>query len=334
MSDMAQPIESYMRPVDDALLRINQLNVNFGTKAGTVRAVSDLSLDVVPGETVSIVGESGSGKSTIARAVMGLLGNATGHIYFRGSDLLAMDRSEMRQTRPHLQMIFQDPIASLNPRRTIQDLISQGLRIWPGLAQDDIDEQVNRLLVDVGMNPAVVRDRRASEFSGGQCQRIAIARALALKPQLLVCDEPVSALDVSVQAQILNLLRRMKKSYGLTLLFISHDLSVVRNISDRVVVMYLGKVCEVGNADQIFSRPAHPYTNLLLESVPKMEREIRPTVASASEQPSPLAPPSGCRFRTRCPIATDLCAHVEPPLRRAGPDQFSFCHYAENGAGS
>ena len=327
MTMCTQP-EDHLRAKADALLRIEDLTVDFKTKAGIVQAVSSVTFDVMPGETVSIVGESGSGKSTLARAVTGLIPQARGQIIFKGSDLLKLSARKLRATRPELQMIFQDPIASLNPRRKVQDLVAQGLHVWPHLVVDTVDKDVDLLLLEVGMKPSAVRDRRAAEFSGGQCQRIAIARALAMRPKLVVCDEPVSALDVSVQAQILNLLRRMKASHGLTLLFISHDLSVVRNISDRVIVMYLGKVCEMGHADELFTNPSHPYTKVLLDSVPNMDPVKRATSVVAVEQPSPLDPPSGCRFRTRCPIATELCAREVPRLRRTGRDKFAACHHA------
>lgn len=314
----------------NVLLEVKDLNVEFATKDGVVQAVSDMNFDLRRGETLSIVGESGSGKSTTAKAIMQLL-SYRGTVDFDGQDLGSLKAEELRRTRPELQMIFQDPIASLNPRRVIQDIISEGLRIWPHKVKADIDTDVDALLVEVGMNPQVVRDRRAGEFSGGQCQRLAIARVLALAPQLVVCDEPVSALDVSVQAQILNLLRRMRREYGLTMLFISHDLSVVRNISDRVLVMYLGKVCEIADTQTLFSRPAHPYTQLLLNSVPRMERaQVAADAATkpVGDLPSPLNPPSGCRFRTRCPLATEKCAAEVPELRDVGGQQVA-CHYAE-----
>ncbi|MFC0281352.1 ABC transporter ATP-binding protein [Falsigemmobacter intermedius] len=310
-----------------ALLSVEDLVVRFATRHGVVHAVDHISLDLQPSETLAIVGESGSGKSTMAKAVMGLLPNARGTIRFQNKNILETGGEDLRRLRPHLQMIFQDPIASLNPRRRIEELIAQGLRIWPELLQGDERSEVDRLLREVGMNPDVVRGRRVSEFSGGQCQRIAIARVLAMRPQLVVCDEPVSALDVSVQAQILNLLRRMKAQYGLTMLFISHDLGVVRNITDRIAVMYLGRICEIGSADQVFSRPAHPYTRLLLDSVPKMAPRGPVATVQASEQPSPFAPPSGCRFRGRCPHAQAICAEKAPPLLQIGADQQAACHF-------
>lgn len=315
----------------EVLLDVQDLVVEFSTKDGPLQAVSGVSFNLKKGETLSIVGESGSGKSTTARAVMQLLDYQSGTVSFDGQDLGAVKSSELRKTRPEMQMIFQDPIASLNPRRQVEDIVGEGLRIWPSRVKTSIDDDVNALLREVGMNPDVVRGRKAGEFSGGQCQRLAIARVLALHPQLVVCDEPVSALDVSVQAQILNLLRRMRREYGLTLLFISHDLSVVKNISDRVLVMYLGKVCEIADTETLFASPAHPYSQLLLDSVPRMHRASVPAAAATApirELPSPLDPPSGCRFRTRCPLATERCATEEPALRPVEGRQVA-CHHAE-----
>ena len=316
----------------DPLLKVSELVVDFPTKDGVVQAVSKVSFDLRQGETLSIVGESGSGKSTIAKAVMQLVRYQSGVVELDGQDLAGLSRKKLRETRPELQMIFQDPIASLNPRRVVEKIVGEGLNIWPHKVQESIDADVDKLLLEVGMKPDVVRGRKAGEFSGGQCQRLAIARVLALKPRVVVCDEPVSALDVSVQAQILNLLRRMRLEYGLTMLFISHDLSVVRNISDRVLVMYLGKVCEIADTATLFDTPAHPYTQLLLESVPRAgqaqaapRREANKPV---NELPSPLNPPSGCRFRTRCPLATDRCAQEEPPLRELAGRTVA-CHHAE-----
>ena len=314
------------------LIRVDNLVVEFKTSHGTVHAVSDISFGITPGETVSLVGESGSGKSTVARAIMGLLEQARGQINFEEADILALSSKELRSLRPDVQMIFQDPSASLNPRRRVRDIVAEGLEIWPDRAQGPVRDEVDALLKEVGINPEIAGDRKPSEFSGGQCQRVAIARALALHPRLVVCDEPVSALDVSVQAQILNLLRSLKEAHGLTLLFISHDLGVVKNISDRVMVMYLGKLCEVATTEQLYDRPAHPYTQLLLDSVPTVHDAATAEtgdVTVAQDLPSPLSPPSGCRFRTRCPLATELCAEQEPAMREVAPGQSVACHYAE-----
>lgn len=316
-------------PEVEPLIRVRGLNVEFRTAHATVRAVNDVNFDVPRGQTLSIVGESGSGKSTTARALLRLEPAARGEIRYQGTDIASLSASELRRLRPDMQMIFQDPIASLNPRQKIEDIVAEGLRIWPGRGTSDINAQVDALLRQVGMNPDVVRGRRASEFSGGQCQRIAIARALAVKPTFLMCDEPVSALDVSVQAQVLNLLRALKSSYGLTIVFISHDLSVVRNISDQVLVMYLGTVCEIAPADDFFSRPRHPYSQLLLASAPGSTGGTRVETV-AGEQPSSLNSPSGCPFRTRCPWATAVCAEEVPELREIGPGQRVACHHADD----
>jgi peptide/nickel transport system ATP-binding protein len=228
-----------------------------------------------------------------------------------------------------MKMIFQDPISSLNPRRKVEDIISEGLRIWNTGTKEERDQKVDEMMLAVGLDPALQRGKRPHQFSGGQCQRISIARAVVTDPKLIICDEPVSALDVSVQAQILNLLEDMKQRYGLTLIFIAHDLAVVKNVSDRVVVMYLGKICEVGAPDQLYEQPAHPYTAALLSSIPVPDPSIRPEERSslAGEIPSPMAPPSGCRFRTRCPKAQERCAAEEPTIHEASPGQFVACHF-------
>lgn len=316
------------------LLQVDDLEVSFTTKHGEVHAVSGVSFSVRRGETLSLVGESGSGKSTIAKAIMGLLRETTGSVRFADQQLVGMSSRKMRKLRPRLQMIFQDPTASLNPRRRVRDIVSEGLDIWPARIERTREEDVDALLREVGLRPEIVADRRPGEFSGGQCQRVAIARALTMRPELVVCDEPVSALDVSVQAQILNLMRTLKAKHSLTLLFISHDLSVVRNISDRVMVMYLGKICEVASTEDLFDRPAHPYTRLLLDSVPRIDATVQhrspgqPRVVP--DLPSPLDPPSGCRFRTRCPIATEVCAAEEPKLEEIAVGQWAACHHMES----
>jgi peptide/nickel transport system ATP-binding protein len=226
-------------------------------------------------------------------------------------------------------MIFQDPISSLNPRRKVEDIIAEGLRIWDIGTEDEQNQKVDEAMLAVGLDPNMQRGRRPYQFSGGQCQRISIARAVVTDPKLIICDEPVSALDVSVQAQILNLLEEMKTRYGLTLIFIAHDLAVVKNVSDRVVVMYLGKICEVGSPDVIYQQPAHPYTRVLLDAIPLPDPSIRPEARAKviGEIPSPVAPPSGCRFRTRCPKAQAKCADEEPQVREVSPGQFVACHF-------
>jgi peptide/nickel transport system ATP-binding protein len=251
-----------------------------------------------------------------------------GTIVLDGVDMTQLSDEELRQTRTRLQMIFQDPISSLNPRRRVRRIVEEGLAIWHRQEGREADAKVNEVLEAVGLDPVVVGDRRPHQFSGGQCQRICIARALVLDPKVLICDEPVSALDVSVQAQILNLLHAMKARYGLTMIFIAHDLAVVKNVSDRVIVMYLGKICEVAPADDLYVRPAHPYTTILLASIPEPDpRRSVPEEHITGELPSPLEPPSGCRFRTRCPKAQERCAAEEPVLREMAPGHFVACHF-------
>jgi peptide/nickel transport system ATP-binding protein len=332
---------AHLRSADDTLLRIEHLDVEFPAGGGRhVSAVSDLSVDVAPGETLGLVGESGCGKSTTARAVMQLPPPTRGSVTFDGHELTALDGERLRVLRPQFQIVFQDPISSLNPRRKVGDIVGAPLRVWERGTEAERRARVDEVLEAVGLDPATSRDKRPHEFSGGQCQRICIARTLVLDPKLVICDEPVSALDVSVQAQILNLLEDLKDRYGLTLVFITHDLAVVKNVSDRVAVMYLGKVCEVARPDQLYGQPAHPYTAALLASIPVPDPEA-PTRASApgsssgspasqalaGELPSPLAPPSGCRFRTRCPRAQDRCAAEEPQIRPVADGQFVACHF-------
>jgi peptide/nickel transport system ATP-binding protein len=327
---MAGSGTAHLRPDEEVLLRIENLVVEFPSGSGKkVHAVSDVSLDVKAGETLGLVGESGCGKSTTGRAVMQLPKPTSGHVRFDGTDLTTLRGSAMRRARPQLQMIFQDPISSLNPRRRVKDIVSEGLDIWKIGTPAERTQRVRALLEEVGIDPDVALDRHPHEFSGGQCQRISIARAIATEPKLIICDEPVSALDVSVQAQILNLLEDLKERYGLTMIFIAHDLAVVKNVSDRVAVMYLGKLCEVTSPDILYSRPAHPYTSVLLQAIPAPDPEVvRETLPGVSgEIPSPLAPPSGCRFRTRCPRATDKCTVEEPQMRAVRPGQFVACHY-------
>jgi peptide/nickel transport system ATP-binding protein len=319
-----------LRERDDIILRVENLVVTFRLgRHDRVQAVSDISFDVARGETLGLVGESGCGKSTTAKAIMYAPRPTSGKVTFSGQDLSALDRESLRKLRPEMQMIYQDPISSLNPRRRVNDIVGEGLSIWG--RRSGAAEKVAETLRSVGIDPEASGDRRPHEFSGGQCQRICIARSLILEPTVLICDEPVSALDVSVQAQILNLLEDLKATHGLTVLFIAHDLAVVRNISDRVAVMYLGKLCEVGPADSLYARPAHPYTAALIEAVPEPDPDVpvAPT-ALAGDLPSPLAPPSGCRFRTRCPRAQPRCADEEPILRRVtadGVDHVVACHY-------
>ncbi len=315
----------------DSLLRVENLVVEFGAGHGRkVHAVSDVSFDVKPGETLGLVGESGCGKSTTGRAIMQLPRATSGSVRFEGKELTKIRGEELRKTRTRLQMIFQDPISSLNPRRTVGDIVAEPLAIWGVGTPAERRARVADVLETVGLNSEAVGHRRPHEFSGGQCQRISIARALILDPTMIICDEPVSALDVSVQAQILNLLEDMKARYRLTLVFIAHDLAVVRNVSDRVAVMYLGKLCEVAPADDLYGMPAHPYTAALLASVPVPDPTVAPEPSAASlqgELPSPIAPPSGCRFRTRCPRAESICADREPEMRPLVDGHFVACHF-------
>jgi peptide/nickel transport system ATP-binding protein len=249
-------------------------------------------------------------------------------VLFDGEDLTSMRGEALRKMRRRVQLIFQDPIASLNPRRRIGDIIAEPLIIAGVRDASERQDRVGKVLNAVGLDPALVMGRLPHEFSGGQCQRICIARALVLDPEFIICDEPVSALDVSIRAQILNLLEEMKTRFGLTLLFIAHDLAVVKAVSDRVAVMYLGRLCEVGPSEQLFARPAHPYTALLIEAIPVPDPDVRPAESVAvGEPPSPIAPPSGCRFRTRCPRADERCASEMPELRTVAPGQYAACHH-------
>jgi len=326
---MAGSGKAHLRPADEVLVRVEDLVVEFPSGRGrTVKAVSGISLDIARGETLGLVGESGCGKSTTGKAIIQLPPPTSGSVHHGLVDLTELSGEAMRRRRTDVQMIFQDPISSLNPRRTVGDIVAEPLRVW---GPHDAAEQralVDRILEAVGIDPEAARDKHPHEFSGGQCQRISIARSLVVDPELLICDEPVSALDVSVQAQILNLLEDMKDRYGLTLVFISHDLSVVRNVSDRVAVMYLGRLCEVGSADALYERPAHPYTRVLLASAPEPAPTVDPADADIGDEiPSPIDPPSGCRFRTRCPRATERCAAEVPEMRAIGDDHFVACHF-------
>jgi peptide/nickel transport system ATP-binding protein len=246
-----------------------------------------------------------------------------------GTDLTGLSARDMRRARTDLQMIFQDPISSLNPRRKIGDIVAEPLQVWGPYSEVEQVRMVDEMLEAVGMDPVQTRGRRPHEFSGGQCQRISIARSLVLGPRLLICDEPVSALDMSVQAQILNLLGDLKADYDLTLVFVAHDLAVIKNVSDRVAVMYLGKLCEVAGADDLYDHPAHPYTGVLLNANPEPDPEapLDLEIRQAGELPSPVDPPSGCRFRTRCSYATEKCAAEEPTMRKVGDDHFVACHF-------
>ena len=318
----------------DAKLVVDAVTVEYRTSKGTVHAVSDVSLDVPRGSTLALVGESGCGKSSLGRALLQLPRPTAGRVTVDDTDLCSLSGGALKNARKMIQMVFQDPISSLNPRRKVRDIVAEGLEIQ-GVegGKAEIRRRVDAALENVGLDPATAGDRKPAEFSGGQCQRIALARALVLEPEVLVCDEPVSALDVSVQAQILNLLEEMKERYHLTMVFISHDLSVVHNIADKVAVMYLGTVCEVADTEALYRAPAHPYTMLLISSAPTLGGTLAdslgeaPIAATSSELPSPLNPPSGCRFRTRCPLATDICATERPQLVDIAPGHKVACHH-------
>jgi len=320
---------AHLRNSDDVVLDVRDIVVQFNIGRGlVVNAVSKISFDVCRGETLAIVGESGCGKTTLGKAVLQLPPPNSGDVIFEGTNLSKLPKEQLRSARTAMQMVFQDPISSLDPRMTVRDLVEEPLWIWNRGNEEERAAKVRELLNNVGLDPALVLNRRSYEFSGGQCQRISIARSLALEPRMLICDEPVSALDVSIQAQILNLLQDMKDRYGLTMIFISHDLAVVKAVSNRIMVMYLGKICEVGSPDAIYSKPAHHYTSALINSVPIPDpTRKRTTVPLQGEPPSPVAPPSGCRFRTRCPAASEKCAAEEPQLREVSPGQFVACHH-------
>lgn len=328
---MAGSGSDHLRADQDQVLTVTDLVVEFPTKGGgRVHAVSGISFDLLRGETLGILGESGCGKSSAGRAVMQLPPPTSGSVRLEDTELTGLSKSAVRLKRQPMQMILQDPVSALNPRRKVRDLVAEGPRIW---GRKVSTEQVEAVLREVGLDPEVVMDRRPHEMSGGQCQRVCIARALMLEPTVMICDEPVSSLDVSVQAQILNLLERTKETHNISMVFIAHDLAVVKNISDRVMVMYLGKVCEITPSDGLATRALHPYTQLLLDSVPEAdlmeEGEVARGTQTSSELPSPLNPPSGCRFRTRCPLADDTCVAEEPKLRELRPGQWVACHHAK-----
>ncbi|MDN5893752.1 MAG: ATP-binding cassette domain-containing protein [Nocardioides sp.] len=335
---MAGSGTAHMRTAAERVLVVDDMVVEFPVgRKQVVHAVSGMNLDLLPGETLGILGESGCGKSSAGRAVMQMPKPTSGRVSLGKRELTGLKVRELRGARARMQMIMQDPISSLNPRRKVRDLVAEGLAIW-GYDGDDKDASIRETLEAVGLDPDVVWDRRPHELSGGQCQRVCIARALMMNPDVLICDEPVSSLDVSVQAQILNLLERTKENYDLSMIFIAHDVSVVKNISDRVMVLYLGKTCEVLPSGGLQDEALHPYTRMLISSIPGEEARAEtpesphdevevPLSASATELPSPLNPPSGCRFRTRCPLATDLCAAEEPVMREVGAGHFLACHH-------
>ncbi|MCJ2377284.1 murein tripeptide/oligopeptide ABC transporter ATP binding protein OppF [Vibrio sp. ZSDZ34] len=309
------------------LLDVKSLKVHFSiasksawpwAKPSQLKAVDGVNVRLYEGETLGVVGESGCGKSTFARAIIGLVEATEGEVVWMGQDLCKMQAVERRQTRKEIQMIFQDPLASLNPRMTVGDIIAEPLEtFYPELSKQEIKDRVKEMMTKVGLLPNVI-NRYPHEFSGGQCQRIGIARALILRPKMIICDEPVSALDVSIQAQVVNLLKELQKELGLSLVFIAHDLSVVKHISDRVLVMYLGNAVELGEAKALFANPTHPYTKALMSAVPipdpKIERTKKIQMLEG-DLPSPITPPSGCVFRTRCPQATEQCSKTKPTIQ-------------------
>jgi oligopeptide transport system ATP-binding protein len=314
------------------LLQVREVVKHFGSGPGSVKAVDGVSFDVHEGETLGLVGESGCGKSTLGRLVTQLLPVTSGSVVLDGVDLASLGGEALRQQRRAMQMIFQDPYASLDPRMTVGDIIAEPLVNFGVLRGRAKDTRVQELLRIVGLNP-YFNNRYPHEFSGGQRQRIGIARALALNPKLIVCDEPISALDVSIQAQIINLLEDLQKEFELTYVFIAHDLSVVRHISDRVMVMYLGKVVEVAESNELYREQRHPYTKALLSAIPVPDPKIesqRRLIELTGEIPSPVNPPSGCHFHTRCPIAQvpGVCSEIEPPLADQGHGHLAACHYS------
>lgn len=312
---------------DDKLLRVENLKKYFRTGKTDVKAVDDVSIDIARNETLGVVGESGCGKSTLGRTIAQLYNATEGNIFFNGNNIHNMPRKKLKEMRRDMQIIFQDPFSSLNPRMTVGDIIAEPLDLHKIVKGKKRKERIKELLELVGLD-AEHMNRYPHEFSGGQCQRIGIARALALEPKFIICDEPVSALDVSVQAQVINLLKRLQKRMGLTYLFIAHDLSVVKHISDRIAVMYLGKIVELMDAGDLKDEPLHPYTQALLSAVPEpdIKKQGHERTVLEGDIPSPAAPPSGCSFRTRCPMAMEICSQIEPQLREVKPNHYVSCH--------
>ena len=324
---------------NDVLLSVDNLvkyfpimrGIIFQKQVAAVHAVDDISFSIRRGETLGLVGESGCGKSTTGRTILQLYRPTSGSVVFDDVDLVALQGEELRKMRRKMQMIFQDPYASLNPRMTVGEIVGEPLVVHRVANQKEINERVKNLLELVGLNPAF-SNRYPHEFSGGQRQRIGVARALSLQPSFIVCDEPISALDVSIQAQVVNLLEDLQSQFNLTYLFVAHDLSMVKHISDRVAVMYLGVIAELASRDEVYLHPLHPYTQALLSAVPipdPVADAKRKRVILQGDVPSPVNPPSGCRFRTRCPIAESLCAETRPEFREIQPEHFVACHFAE-----
>jgi oligopeptide/dipeptide ABC transporter ATP-binding protein len=303
-----------------------------GTRAGVVQAVSGVTFDILPGETLGIVGETGSGKSTLARAVLQAPRPKSGSVVFRGMELTRLRGRSLISARRNMQFVWQDPFGSLDPKWQVRSIIEEPLAAHAAGSGETRRKRVDELLDLVGLDPARYAKRHPRELSGGQAQRVAIARAVALEPSLLICDEAVSSLDVLIQAQVLNLFERLRRELGLSYLFIAHDLALVKQVSDRVAVMYLGKFCEVGPGELVYKQPLHPYTRALLDSIPSTEPgAARATAPITGEPPSPISPPSGCRFRTRCPRAADKCADEVPEPRELAPGHLVACHFPLTG---
>ncbi|MDD8050651.1 MAG: dipeptide ABC transporter ATP-binding protein [Verrucomicrobiota bacterium] len=317
------------------LLEVRELKTHFPIHSGVlqrskaaVKAVDGVSFQIERGETVGLVGESGCGKSTLGKTLLRLIEPTSGQIFFKGREVTSLSQRRLRPLRRHMQMIFQDPYSSLNGRMTVEQIVGEGLRIHRLVPKREVSQRVRELLEAVGLNEQYAR-RYPHEFSGGQRQRIGIARSLALQPDLIVADEPVSALDVSVQAQIINLMVDLQKQFNLTYLFVAHDLAVVEHISDRVIVMYLGKIVEQAAVQALYSSPLHPYTSALIASVPSLDPAERRRQVLGGDVPSPVNPPPGCAFHTRCPLVEDRCRVETPPLREVRPGHFAACHLAK-----
>ena len=323
----------------ETMMQVENLKVHFDvssegdmpwTKRKRLQAVNGVSFELKSGETLGIVGESGCGKSTLARAIISMVPAETGRVLWFGKDLLALQKTEMRKHRKEIQMIFQDPLASLNPRMTIGEIIAEPLKThYPKTSKADIKAKVEDVMNKVGLLENLI-NRYPHEFSGGQCQRIGIARALILKPKLIICDEPVSALDVSIQAQVINLLMDLQKEMGLTLIFIAHDLSIVKHISTKIMVLYMGNMVELAKSEDIYNHPRHPYTQALISAVPIPDPKIeknKDLILIEGDLPSPINPPSGCIFRTRCKKAQDICSQEKPELKEAASSHEVACHF-------